>query len=206
MHALIVVAHHDPRSLTHSLAAHVAAGLAAEGHTFETADLADEGFDPRFSAADHAVHRTQATPPADVLAEQARIDRADALVLVYPVYWWSMPGLLKGWVDRVFTNGWALEYDMQTTKLVKKLGRLQVHLLGVGGADEGTFERHGYATAMSTQIDHGIFDYCGAKVVSSQLLLESEVREPKVHLQAAWRTGQEMFATSTLNQAAVLSR
>lgn len=30
-------------------------------------------------------------------------------MLVYPVYWWSMPGLLKGWIDRVFTNGWA--YD-----------------------------------------------------------------------------------------------
>lgn len=66
MHALIVVAHHDPRSLTHGLAAQVAAGLVTQGHTFETADLAAEGFDPRYTAADHAVHRTQATPPADV--------------------------------------------------------------------------------------------------------------------------------------------
>jgi putative NADPH-quinone reductase len=51
---------------------------------------------------------TRATPPADVLAEQARIDRADALVLVFPIYWWSLPGLLKGWIDRVFVNGWAI--------------------------------------------------------------------------------------------------
>lgn len=116
-----------------------------------------------------------------------------------------MPGLLKGWVDRVFTNGWALEYDMQTTKLIKKLGRLPVHLLGVGGADEGTFERHGYAKAMNTQIDHGIFDYCGAKVMSSQLLLESEVREPKVHLEAAWRTGKGLFAASKHKDAVALS-
>ncbi|MBT2372156.1 NAD(P)H-dependent oxidoreductase [Pseudomonas fluorescens] len=203
MHAIIVVAHHDPRSLTHGLAGQVAAGLATKGHTFEIADLAAEGFDPRYTAADHAVYRGQATPPADVRAEQARIDRADALVVVYPVYWWSMPGLLKGWIDRVFSNGWAIEYDIQTTRLVKKLGGLQVHLLGVGGTDEGTFERHGYDKAMNTQIDHGIFDYCGAKVVSSQLLLESEIREPKVHLEAAWRTGQGMFAEQ--NQQVALS-
>ena len=86
MHALIVVAHHDPQSLTHSVAAEVGAGLSASGHTFEIADLAAEGFDPRYSAADHRVHRTRATPPADVVAEQARIDRADALVLADPIY------------------------------------------------------------------------------------------------------------------------
>ncbi|WP_339532658.1 NAD(P)H-dependent oxidoreductase [Pseudomonas mucidolens] len=205
MHALIVVAHHDPRSLTHGLAAQVAAGLASEGHTSEIADLAAEGFDPRFTLADHAVHRARATPPADVQAEQARIDRADALILVYPIYWWSLPALLKGWIDRVFSNGWALEYDMQTGKTIKKLGRLRVHLLGVGGADEGTFERHGYANALRTQIDHGIFDYCGAQVLSSQLLLESEMRAPQVHLEAAWRTGQGIFAGAKCNETAVLS-
>ena len=69
MHALIVVAHHDPQSLTHSVAAQVAAGLTAAGHTYEVADLAAEGFDPRYTAADHLVHRTRAQAPADVLAE-----------------------------------------------------------------------------------------------------------------------------------------
>ncbi|MCK1788151.1 NAD(P)H-dependent oxidoreductase, partial [Pseudomonas sp. TNT11] len=58
MHALIVVAHHDPQSLTHGLAAQVAAGLSASGHSFEIADLAAEGFDPRYTAADQRVHRT----------------------------------------------------------------------------------------------------------------------------------------------------
>ena len=112
MHALIVVAHHHPRSLTHALAARIAEGVVRAGHSAETADLAAEGFEPRFGLADHAVHRGQASPPADVLAEQARIDRADTLVLVYPIYWWSMPALLKGWIDRVFSNGWAFDYSI----------------------------------------------------------------------------------------------
>ncbi|MDF3200674.1 NAD(P)H-dependent oxidoreductase [Pseudomonas sp. 1912-s] len=194
MHALIVIAHHDPQSLTHSLAQQAAVGITAAGHTVEIADLAAEGFDPRYSAADHKVHRTRATPPADVLAEQARLDRADALVLVFPIFWWSMPALLKGWIDRVFVNGWAIDYSLET-KVVKKLGHLQVHLLGVGGADEGVFERHGYADAMRTQIDHGIFDYCGAKVLTSELLLDSESGAAEQHLETVAKLGRQLFVT-----------
>ncbi len=192
MHALIVVAHHDPQSLTHSLAAQVAAGLSASGHTFEIAGLAAEGFDPRYNAADQRVHRTRAEPPADVAAEQARIDRADALVLVFPIYWWSLPGLLKGWIDRVFVNGWAIDYGPDTP-VVKKLRHLQVHLLALGAADQSAFERHGYAKAMHTQIDYGIFDYCGAQVLTSALLLESESGGAQAHLDTANALGQGLF-------------
>lgn len=193
MHALIVVAHHDPRSLTHSLAAQVVEGLGPS-HSFEIADLFAEAFDPRFNLADHAVHRRQAPPPADVLAEQARIDRADALVLVYPVYWWSMPALLKGWIDRVFANGWAFDFNLQASTFEKQLGHLRVHLLGVAGADAGTYGRHGYAAAMKAQIDHGIFDYCGAQVLTSELLLESESQDPQQHLRTARAIGRGLFA------------
>ncbi|WP_411388742.1 NAD(P)H-dependent oxidoreductase [Pseudomonas sp. MPB23] len=197
MHALIVVAHHDAQSLTHAVAAQVAAGLSSSGHTVEMADLAAEGFDPRYTCADHLVHRTHATPPADVLAEQARIDRADALVLVFPIYWWSLPGLLKGWIDRVFVNGWAIEYGPDTP-VVKKLRHLPVHLLALGAADDRAFERHGYAKAMRTQIDYGIFDYCGAQVLTSELLLESESGSAQAHLRKANALGQGLFQAETV--------
>lgn len=197
MHALIVVAHHDTDSLTHGIAKNIAEGLvqSSDANGFEWADLAASGFDPRFTAADIAVHRQQIAPPEDVLSEQARIDRADALVIVYPVYWWSMPGLLKGWIDRVFSNGWAFDFQADAG-LIKKLGRLEVHLVGVAGADADTYQRHGYLTAMQTQIDHGIFDYCGAKVVSSHLMFDSETQDPAIHLDAALQIGRSIFSHS----------
>lgn len=197
MHTLIVVAHPEPYSLTQSLAAQVGEGIITSdpGNSFEIADLSAEAFDPRFTAADLAVHRKTGPIPADVAAEQARIDRVDALVLVYPVYWWSMPGLLKGWIDRVFSNGWAFDFGPDVG-LVKKLRHLRVHLIGVGGADAGTYERHGYFAAMKTQIDHGIFDYCGAAVERSELLLDSESRDPTAHFDTARTIGRNLFRSS----------
>ncbi|MEZ2224078.1 NAD(P)H-dependent oxidoreductase [Rhizobium sp. RCC_161_2] len=194
MHALIVVAHPDQRSLSHSVAAHIAESmsLSREGDTSEIADLAAEAFDPRFTAADIALHLRQAPPAADVAAEQARIDRADALVLVYPVYWWSIPGLLKGWIDRVFTNGWAYDEDPDG-KSEKRLRHLKVHLVAIGGASLRTYARHGYFGAMKTQIDHGIFGYCGARVVTSELLLGSEPQDVASHLKAAIAIGRNLF-------------
>lgn len=195
MHALIVVSHPDKDSLTHSIARRIAQGIVESNkdNTVDLQDLAASGFDPRFNREDLAVHRQQGRFPADVAAEQARIDRADALIMVYPVYWWSMPGLLKGWIDRVFANGWAFDFSADA-RLVKKLGGLEVHLVGIGGADPGTYERHGYETAIRTQIDHGIFDYCGAKVITSALMLDSETQDPAVHLDAAYDKGRIIFS------------
>ncbi|QIH07597.1 MULTISPECIES: NAD(P)H-dependent oxidoreductase [unclassified Pseudomonas] len=199
MHALIVVAHHDPLSLSQQLAREVIAGIEDSGpeHSFELADLWAEAFDPCFAAADIAVHRGQAAPPADVLAEQARIDRADVLVLVYPVYWWAMPALLKGWIDRVFANGWAFDFQADAP-LVKKLRHLRVHMVGVAGADAGTYERHGYLQAMKTQIDHGVFDYCGARVETSTLIFESESSQVQAHLLRARAIGRGVFGNCRL--------
>ncbi len=196
MHALIVAAHPDPESLTHAIAAKVASGIAASGaqHSWEIADLAAEGFDPRYTRIDHALLLKQAVPSADVAAEHARLERANALVLVYPIYWWSFPALLKGWIDRVFTQGWAYEDDANG-KLVKKLQHLQVHPLAIGGADQRTYARHGYFGAMKTQIDYGIFGYCGARVVTSELLLASDAGFPQIHLDTAKTIGERIFST-----------
>ena len=191
MHTLIVTAHPEETSLTHAVATRLAQSIAAcdNTHTIEVANLAQEGFNPCFTEADLTVHRHKAASPLDVQHEQTRIGRADALVLVYPIYWWSMPALLKGWIDRVFSNGWAFDFDPNGS-LKKNLGRLSVHLVGIGGADSLTYERYGYGTAMKAQIDQGIFGYCGAKVHVSTLLLNSENSGADDAMEAARQLGE----------------
>ncbi|MCF7750713.1 NAD(P)H-dependent oxidoreductase [Bacillus subtilis subsp. subtilis] len=190
MHTLIVTSHPHPGALTHAVAAQIARGITttAPTATVEFADLAAEGFDPRLTRADLEGHQRRHPFPADVLAEQARLDRANTLVLVFPVYWWAMPAQLKGWIDRVFSNGWA--YDDSTGHVQKKLAHLPVHLVGLGGADLRTWSKRGYDTAMKTQIDTGIFDYCGAPVASSTLLLEVDTLPAAPHLETSAALGR----------------
>lgn len=169
MHILVVVTHPAGSSLTRSVASAIVDAGAALGHTVELVDLVAEGFDPVFGPADHAAFTGAGATPPDVRREQQRIDGADHLVLVHPVYWWSMPAVLKGWIDRVFVSGWAFEEDADGG-IVKKLGRLKVHLIALAGASAATYAKHGYRNAMRAQIDHGIFDFCGAPVVTSELV------------------------------------
>ncbi|WP_032366837.1 NAD(P)H-dependent oxidoreductase [Rhodococcoides fascians] len=174
MNTLVVVSHPDPHSLTHQVAHSVVEAIRSTGTTVETADLAAESFDPRFSAADLSLYRGNGSTPPDVAEEQTRIDRAEHLVLVFPMYWWSMPALLKGWIDRVFVEGWAYEYGDRV--FVKKLDRLTVHLVVVAGDDADSFERHGVYQAVRTQIERGIIEYCGATVGSTNFLYGSDTR------------------------------
>ncbi len=193
MHSLVVITHPEPGSLTHAIAQHIGEAIAAADarNTVAYADLMDEGFDPRFTPGDQALFRGTGVVPDDVAAEHARLDATDTLVQVYPLYWWSFPALLKGWIDRVFTQGWAYQ-DGADGKVQKKLHRLRVHLIGVGGAGAEMIERRGYGAAMKTQIDMGIFDYCGAHVLSSELLLEADSGAAEAHLQTALQIGRKI--------------
>lgn len=182
--ALVVMAHPAASSLTRSVTAAIIEAIEAHGIGTELADLAAEHFDPVFGPADHAAFATGGPTPDDVRDEQRRIDRADHLVLIYPVYWWSMPALLKGWIDRVFVSGWAFDADTEQG-LVKKLGRLKVHLIALGGADAATYARRGYRQAMQAQIDQGIFGYCGATVATSELFPADHANFASLPLTAA---------------------
>lgn len=190
MKALVVAVHPDPSSLTHATAVAIARGIDRAGGTSEIVDLVQEGFDPRYRLDDRAVHLRRSTPAPDVVREQQRLEGSNALVLVYPVFWWSMPAYLKGWIERVFSNGWAFEDGPGG----KKLDWLPVHLFGLAGADQAVFERRGYRDAMITQVELGVFNYCGAPVRSSDILYASETSDASVALETAERFGQNVLA------------
>ncbi|MFE4640790.1 NAD(P)H-dependent oxidoreductase [Streptomyces sp. NPDC056730] len=177
MHTLLITAHPEPESLTH----HVLGRLETALHptSVEVADLSAERFDPRFTLADRRAYQEGRDYPADIVREHRRLERATDLVLIFPVYWWSMPALLKGWIDRVFINGWAFEYS-PASGLRPGLQSLTTHLLPIAGDDAGAYERHGYEAALRTQIEHGIVDYCGSRRGATAFVHESEQASSEV--------------------------
>ena len=93
MHSLIVVAHPDPASLTHAVAARIGQSItgADARNSVTLADLAAEGFDPRLNAADIGLFKPGAAVPADAAAAPPRPDSPHPLVPVSPLARWAFP-------------------------------------------------------------------------------------------------------------------
>ncbi len=82
--------------------------MRGEGHTVRTLDLYAAGFDPVLHADGWRAHRTgQAHPAADLSQHLTALQAAEGLVLVYPTWWYGLPAMLKGWLDRVWQPGVA---------------------------------------------------------------------------------------------------
>ena len=158
MHVLTVLDHPDPQSFTAAIATEFKRGAAAAGHSVELADLNAEKFNPMWSKADMEADGPDTTPE-DVRREQARIERADAICLVFPLFWWGMPSMMKGWMDRVFSWGWA--YDQLDDPEISLLRPRTGVLLVPAGARSDDMETKGYTAALNTQWMTGTFGYFG---------------------------------------------
>lgn len=98
--ALILLAHFDPESLSAALAASYERGFLRGGGEVERRNLTELSFDPVFRGA------AQPLEP-DLVEAQAAMRRATHLVWVFPIYWGTMPAVVKGFVDRTFLPGFA---------------------------------------------------------------------------------------------------
>lgn len=139
MHVLLLFAHPRRRSFTGELADAFCQGLQGAGHSVEFADLYAEGFDPVLDDGQFGLE-TAMDPlgprPADVQAEQARLERAEGLVFVYPFWWSDVPALLKGWFDRVWSYGYAYAYEADLSRSTRLRVRKALALCPAGHTDE----------------------------------------------------------------------
>jgi putative NADPH-quinone reductase len=108
--ALIVHAHPDPTSFSAHLLSKVAEGLDAGGHEHRTIDLYAEGFSAAMSEVEWRLHRSTADHKPWTTDHAELLAWADTIVWVYPTWWSGPPAILKGWVDRVWTNGVAYHH------------------------------------------------------------------------------------------------
>lgn len=120
MRYFIVHAHHEPKSFNGALTATAADRLRSLGHSVEVSDLYAMGFDPisdrrnfatvadpgylkQQAEESHASEHAGFAP--DIEAELEKLERCDALVFQFPLWWFGMPAVLKGWCDRVLAMG-----------------------------------------------------------------------------------------------------
>lgn len=113
MNILLVHAHPVPGSFSHALRSVVTDALRAGGHAVDVLDLYAEGFDPRLTEAERRAYHDVPDNIATVADHVARLKRAEALVLVFPTWWYGMPAILKGWFDRVWAPGVAFSISPQ---------------------------------------------------------------------------------------------
>lgn len=166
MKTLLVMAHPRKDSLTAAVADSFANGLEKNGHTVEWANLVEEGFDPVLREADEPDwNDAQKRYSPEVQREMERIERNEATLMIFPVYWWSVPAILKGWIDRVWNNGWAYGE--------RNFPQRRAWMIGVAGNSAEGFASRGYDRALQTQLDTGILDYCGIEERRVELLFGS---------------------------------
>ncbi|MGV9316608.1 NAD(P)H oxidoreductase [Streptomyces sp. NPDC003691] len=179
-HTLLVVAHPRPDSLTARTAARLRDRLTGDGATVDLLDLYAEGFDPRLGPADEPdwENREKRYSP-EVLAQMDRIAAADEIVVVFPVWWYSVPAVLKGWIDRVWNYGFA--YGRSSPRLAGK----RMVWLGLAGSGAGEYAASGLGAALDLQLRVGVSGFCGIEDATVRLLYGTELSGVPAHRRPA---------------------
>jgi NAD(P)H dehydrogenase (quinone) len=179
--AHIVYVHPEPRSFVAALRDTVRDNLVAQGWEVTLSDLHASGFDPVARASDfpvrqdpdylnyaleqrHAVAANQLAP--DIRREMEAVLRADLLVLVFPIFWFSVPALLKGWIDRVFLSG-VFYGGKRIYAQGGMAGKRALVVASLGGREHmfGPGALHGELDGMLRPLLQGTLGYCGFEVL-----------------------------------------
>ncbi|WP_116047824.1 NAD(P)H-dependent oxidoreductase [Amycolatopsis palatopharyngis] len=187
MQVLWLFAHPEQRSLNAALRDEGVRTLRELGHEVEVSDLYAMGWNPVVSAEDFGyapgdrlvvgAESKRAFEAgrlsADVRVEQDKLVRADAVIVQFPLWWYGMPAILKGWFDRVFVKGFA--YGVVDPGSGRTLrygeGRLAgkramvVVTAGAGSASMGPRGVSGEINEVLFPLQHGTFWYSGMSVL-----------------------------------------
>lgn len=161
MKYLIIYAHPNESSLNNHLLKNVIDSLQKEQQEIEIRDLYKIQFNPVLSFADMEGQR-MGKVDATVQREQEYISWADHLVFIYPIWWTGMPAIIKGYIDRVFSYGFAYRYDQGVQKGL--LTGKMVTIINTQGKSKAEYESIGMDKALSLTSDKGIFTYCGLEI------------------------------------------
>jgi NAD(P)H dehydrogenase (quinone) len=192
MKVLIVYAHPNPQSFNHAILDAFTKGLAEGGHTYEVVDLYAIRFNPCLDGADLAKLMAGEVPD-DIKMQQERVARAEAIVFIHPVWWAGPPAILKGWIDRVFSMGFAYRFEEKTGEPVGLFKHRKAVVINTAGAREEDAKVSGMTDAINHTEVEGMFTFCGIQetrhvVFYSVLMTDDKTR--RSYLEEAKRLGK----------------
>jgi NAD(P)H dehydrogenase (quinone) len=167
MKFLILYAHPNPKSFNHAVLETITNGLSKAGKEVSVRDLYALKFNPVLSANDLAGMMQGKLQP-DVKAEQEFVSSADVLVVIYPLWWSGMPAILKGYIDRIFTEGFA--YSIVGPDIKGLLKGKKVLLITTTGAPQEMYEASGMFKSMAQTTGEGIFQFAGMELIEHKYL------------------------------------
>ena len=186
MRTFIVYAHPEPQSFNGALYRTACDTLHAAGHAVQTSDLYGMGFDPvsgrhnfttvrnpaYFKQQIEELHATEAGGFApEIEAELRKLEACDLMIWQFPLWWFGLPAVLKGWVDRVLamgrTYGGGRFYDQGVFR-----GKRALLSVTTGGPPAayvpGGF--NGDIRAILRPIERGILRFVGFDVLAAHLV------------------------------------
>lgn len=162
MRHLIIYAHPNENSLNHHLLNTVIETLQYHNEEIIVRDLYDIGFNPVLSLNDMQGQRMGKVSD-DVKTEQDHISWAEQITFIYPIWWTGLPAMMKGYIDRVFSYGFAYRYDQGIQKGLLK-GKKTV-IINTHGKSHEEYEKTGMDKALTLTSDNGIFIYSGLEII-----------------------------------------
>ena len=176
MNVLIIYAHPNPLSFNQSILKVINSAFKKKGANVSLKDLYAERFDPVLGEAQLSL-QNEGKLPDDIKREQEQVTWADALVVIYPLWWFDRPAILKGWFDRVFTHGFAFNFDENGVQGLLT-GKRAMVVVTAGGTKENFGKNADQLTKSTTE---GTLAFCGItdivdRVFYSVPIVEDEVR------------------------------
>ncbi len=161
MRHLIIYAHPNSESLNHHFKEIVIKNLTKSGHEIVVRDLYELEFNPVLSMND-MIDQMKGTLEEKIIAEQEYISWAENIIFIYPIWWTGMPAIMKGYIDRIFTYGFAYRYDQRIQKGL--LTGKSAIIINTHGKSNAEYATTGMDKALSLTSDRGIYQYCGLEI------------------------------------------
>jgi NAD(P)H dehydrogenase (quinone) len=186
MNVFLVLAHPEARSFNGAMFDTAIETLSAAGHSVVTSDLYRMGFDPVSSRrnftsvrdADYLklqseeLHATEVGGfTAEIEQEIVKVAAADLMIWQFPLWWFGLPAILKGWVDRVFAMGRT--YGGGRVYATGVFSGKRALLSLTTGGPEGAYRADGFngdLDAILRPIQRGILNFTGFAVLAPQIV------------------------------------